>query len=169
MGEKDFCDEARIWLRRFGGNLYTLLPYAVDSWTGYKENVVATAADENDGSFQRRYQKLQSLTRQIQSDTNFDTVAVFDPPTPETNMVHVYLKASVGICEKARDNVLQKHGVSVFNRLRETSPCEPAAKLGYGAKFEWTIGNANGSIENDVFITSWGHFTSELQRILEDA
>ena len=29
MGEKDFCDEARVWLRRFGGNLYTLLPYCM--------------------------------------------------------------------------------------------------------------------------------------------
>jgi threonine aldolase len=26
LGSREFCDEARIWLRRFGGNLYTLLP-----------------------------------------------------------------------------------------------------------------------------------------------
>lgn len=36
MGDKEFCREARIWLRRFGGNLYTLLPYAISGWSGYR-------------------------------------------------------------------------------------------------------------------------------------
>ena len=37
-GSTAFCDEARIWLRRFGGNLYTLLPYIASSYDGYQRN-----------------------------------------------------------------------------------------------------------------------------------
>lgn len=35
IGKKEFCDEARIWLRRFGGNLYTLLPYFMSGYMLY--------------------------------------------------------------------------------------------------------------------------------------
>ena len=36
LGDEDFCSEARIWLQWFGGNIYTLLPYIVFVWSGYK-------------------------------------------------------------------------------------------------------------------------------------
>ena len=162
MGEKDFCDEARVWLRRFGGNLYTLLPYAADSWDGFERNVIGA----NESNFKERFQKLGCLIESLQSKTNINDFVVFDPPIPHTNMVHVYLKAQIKHCEKARDIVVEKHGVSIFSRLKEIPPDEPLSKLGYGAKFEWTIGNSNGSLDDDLFVTSWTYFIKELKNII---
>ena len=160
MGNSDFCEEARIWLRRFGGNLYTLLPYAVDSWHGYKNHASGT----NIHKFQRRHEKLMCLRKRFESEiTHFNDVVIFDPPVPQTNMVHVYLKSSVENCEKARDVVLNEHGVRIFSRLREIPSSDPLSEQGYGARFEWTIGDKNGSIDNDVFVYSWRDFVSQLK------
>ncbi len=167
IGDKSFCDEARVWLRRFGGNLYTLLPYAVDSWDGFEQNV----SNGNIVTFKKRLEKLQYLVKEIQSvssynngdDDDEEVVVVFDPSIPETNMVHVYLKASKEECEEARNAVMDQHDVEIFSRLGEIESTNPLSELGYEARFEWTIGNANGSIENEVFITSWKAFINELK------
>ncbi len=157
MGNKDFCSEARTWLRRFGGNMYTLMPYAADSWKSYKKYA-------NVQIFQRRLEKLQCLTKRLESEiTHFTDFVKFDPPTPETNMIHVYFSASVAECEKARDLVLKEHGVSIFTRLREIPSSDSLSQKGFGARFEWTIGDANGSIDNEVFISSWDLFINKLQ------
>lgn len=38
VGEKEYIKEARIWLRRFGGNVFTLLPYHIAAWSGFRNN-----------------------------------------------------------------------------------------------------------------------------------
>jgi threonine aldolase len=35
LGSSSFCEEAWIWLQRFGGSLYTLIPYTTLGWAGY--------------------------------------------------------------------------------------------------------------------------------------
>lgn len=162
IGDIAFCDEARVWLRRFGGNLYTLLPYAVDSWDGFQTNV----SDRNILKFHHRYEKIKALVQGIQSlntsTRRVDEVVVFDPSIPETNMVHVYLKVSVEQCEKARDVVKAKTGVQVFDRLREIKASDTLRKLGFASRFEWTIGEANYAVENEIFINTWKLFIDEL-------
>lgn len=159
LGDKDFCDEARVWLRRFGGNLYTLLPYAADSWYGFE----SYAADSKIENFHKRYKKLHCIVERIRHETKFDDIGVFDPPLPETNMIHVYLKASIDVCEQARDKVINNDGVSVFCRVKEIPDSNPITKDGFRTKFEWTIGPQNESIDNEIFVRSWNHFASELE------
>ncbi|KDO35415.1 hypothetical protein SPRG_00263 [Saprolegnia parasitica CBS 223.65] len=36
LGSNDFIDASKVWLRRFGGNLYSQLPYAASSWAGFR-------------------------------------------------------------------------------------------------------------------------------------
>jgi len=48
LGSEDFCGQARIWLRRFGGNLYTLLPYAVSGWAGYQRQWKLNSVQEKE-------------------------------------------------------------------------------------------------------------------------
>jgi threonine aldolase len=38
LGKQDFIAQSRIWLRRFGGNLFTLSPYAISAAVGFQEN-----------------------------------------------------------------------------------------------------------------------------------
>ena len=55
LGDADFMIQARIWLRRYGGNVYTLLPYAVSSYAAYRNYVSwnltnTTSKSESSGS-----------------------------------------------------------------------------------------------------------------------
>lgn len=49
LGGTEFCEEARVWLRRFGGNLYTLAPYAVSCWAGFRRKVRGCEEQKDDG------------------------------------------------------------------------------------------------------------------------
>ena len=52
LGDKAFIALSRVWLRRFGGNLFTLTPYALSAYTGFQKNV---------DSFQARRNRLQEV------------------------------------------------------------------------------------------------------------
>ena len=77
MGSNDFCEEARVWLRRFGGNLYTLLPYAVPCWAGYRRHALGHGSAL---TFAEKFSKLKRVTERIEAETAFSTIAAFDPP-----------------------------------------------------------------------------------------
>lgn len=159
IGKKEFCDEARIWLRRFGGNLYTLLPYFMSSYMGFERYVLGVGESM---SFDERLGKLRCLATRISEETKFSSIASFDPATPETNMIHLYLKLPFEDCIKIRDKIIESMGVSIFSRIKEIDDSEQSYKIGgYRAKFEWTIGEANGSISNDTFVRAWEMFCKE--------
>jgi len=175
MGSKPFCEEARVWQSRFGGNLYSLMPYAISCWAGFRHHVSRTksvAGYEYEGStsplsFDEKFEKLLRVTDTISKETEFNNIAAFDPPIPETNMVHVYLKGSVSDCEAIRDDIVGKYNIRVFSRIRDLSSSDKMAAHGYGAYFEWTMGEANGMIEDEDFVLAWDHFTSALRRSIE--
>lgn len=168
MGSKDFCDEARIWLSRFGGNLYTLAPYAVSSMAGFRRHVLLqtnTASDTEVLSFDQKFKILQHLVHRIKTETKFDSNGSFDPQTPETNMVHVYLKAGCDDCINARDKVKEDLGCLLFSRIRKVPDSSVAFSMGYRSYFEWTLGEANASISSDVFVGAWNSFISKVEEL----
>lgn len=167
MGSNEFCSEARIWLRRFGGNLYTLLPYAVSCWAGYNRHVLGHGNGNGNGkcnpmSFEQKFKKLQGITKKIETETDFTSIAYFDPAKPETNMIHVYLKVPFEDCNEIRDKVAQKCGFNLFTRLRQIPESDAAFQAGYRAKFELTIGECNGSVKDDVFVQVWTDFCTSI-------
>lgn len=52
LGDKVFISQSRVWLRRFGGNLFTLTPYALSAYVGFEQNV---------NSFQIRRDRLKQV------------------------------------------------------------------------------------------------------------
>jgi threonine aldolase len=56
LGEAAFVEEARVWLRRFGGNLYTALPYAVSA---------LDALDRHGDSFEPRWRTMQAFVEAV--------------------------------------------------------------------------------------------------------
>ena len=52
LGDNAFISQSRVWLRRFGGNLFTLTPYALSAYVGFQQNV---------NSFQARRDRLQQV------------------------------------------------------------------------------------------------------------
>lgn len=184
LGSSEFCAEARIWLRRFGGNLYTLLPYYVSSWAGYRHQITSRKSnrslDDEDNcekgkklklmTFEEKTEKMIQIVNKLSKDPETSQIMTFDPLIPETNMVHVYLKrqcpsslGSLQIFERVRDKVESKYGINVFQRIREIESSSHEEAIGYAAKFEWTIGDANGSISDLIFLKGWKHFCQELK------
>ena len=183
-----FCDEARIWLRRYGGNLYTLLPYVVAGMVGYRRYWKLDYDNNNnmDGeevilSFAEKKHKLVTLVAALQQDDTVRQVVSFDPTVPETNMVHAYLQPPLEDAEEclaAAQRAYERCGIRVVHRVSAVSSSSsndtnnnddhPAHRLGYRVKFEWTMGQANGQISNEIILEGWRAFAKELIELRRD-
>jgi len=177
-GTSDFMDEARAWLRRYGGNLYTLLPYVVAGRVGYRRYWKLDYPDNNTEailSFAEKKHKLVTLVAALQQDDAVRQVVSFDPTVPETNMVHAYLQPPLEDaqeCLAAAQRAYERCGIRVVHRVsavpssssNDTHHMEdhPAHRLGYRVKFEWTMGQANGQISNEIMLEGWRAFANEL-------
>lgn len=161
MGDKEFCEEARVWLKRFGGNLYTKMPYAASCWIGYRK-YASKLGPAPVMTFADKLAKLRRITERIGAETSFLQLGEFTPLVPETNMVHVYLKHSVDCCEVARDRVTEDLGLKVFSRLRSIPSDDARHKAGFRCYFEWTLGDANGCLDEDTFVLAWEQLCSQL-------
>jgi threonine aldolase len=118
LGKAPFISEARVWLRRFGGNIFTSLPYVVSAWAGLIRNV---------NTFEEKTQRLRSvvamLTKLFQKDGQQQLIR-FVPEVPMVSMVHVYIRgASLEVLLEIRDRVVRETSISCFTMLR------PAAKM----------------------------------------
>jgi hypothetical protein len=100
LGSAPFIAESRLWLRRFGGNTYTLLPFAVSSYSSFMRYVawnfgptsedkvkVASAAPSSVRppvaySMRARLQRMQEVAALL-TNTFLGTAAY---PAPETRL-----------------------------------------------------------------------------------
>jgi hypothetical protein len=155
LGKKEFCKEARIWLRRFGGNLYSLLPYIVAGKAGYLTYTKDPAPPIL--SFDEKREKLARITKELYSK-GFDKVGRFEPTVPEVNMVHCYLRPSLETCNKLRDAIQEEQGVSIFHRISALNENDPGYQEGLRCKIEIYMGQANGLVEDEVWVRSWIEF-----------
>lgn len=75
-GSQGFIDEASVWLRRHGGNLYTQTPYVLSAYLGLKKHLEL---------FPKYYEKTLEIASIINSCQNFYTA----PKVPHCNMFHL--------------------------------------------------------------------------------
>jgi threonine aldolase len=169
MGTTEFCQKARVWLRRFGGNMYTLLPYAVLAWAGYQRHwkLQGMTDSDTDGllSFSEKHEKLVRIVERLTdshngTNTNFTRVARFEPRIPEVCMVHLYLRPTVEKCTRIRDVIEIKSGICIFHRLRSLKEDDSGYQKGFRCMLEISVGEANGRIDDDLWLTAWSDFAS---------
>lgn len=160
LGNKSFCQEARIWLRRFGGNLRTLMPYVSSSWFGFRKQL---GRDLDTSAFLAKQEKIQRIVKCLISDKAVSRIVSFDPAVPETNMVHGFLRYSQEECEKAIAVVEKRTSIRVLSRIIPIHPAERAAEKGYGCRFELVMGDANFAISDDMFFLGWREFACALE------
>ncbi|GAX27195.1 hypothetical protein FisN_13Lh253 [Fistulifera solaris] len=159
LGSSEFCQEARIWLRRFGGNLYTLLPYVVAADAGYQKNWLRKNGAL---SFLQKKEKLCNVVQLLKEHPIVSQVIRFEPEEPQVNMVHGYLFYSVEECQTALDHAAAKVGMRAFHRIRNASVSPFPVDLKYQSVFEWSMGEANAQIEDKDFVQAWEAFASKL-------
>ena len=160
LGSSGFCAQARVWLRRFGGNLFTLLPYVVSAQEGYKRHWLLESSAAM--TFRDKYEKMKKLVKTLSADSEISSVVTFDPTVPETNMVHGYFRHKKDTVLDAVRCVSEETGIEVLSRVRDVAPDQPIAAAGYCSMFEWSIGEGNGVLEDSVFVEGWKKLSGKL-------
>ena len=104
-GSTDFIAQARLWRRRLGGTLYHLSP------------MVASAAMR----FDDRLALMPALYRRtLELASGLAGLAAYrvNPATPQTNMLHLYVAASVDAVANARDRIAAEDRCWLVGGLR---------------------------------------------------
>lgn len=149
LGTSPFIQQARIWQRRFGGNLFTSLPYVT-----HAEMMLSQTLN----TFKDRHAKLKLLCKGMTEE--FGEFGMrFSPPVPHICQVHQYLYGSRTELEEARDQVVKAKGITVFSRIR--------ASVGPECYIEWKMGPHNMGLPNALFIQGWRYFFQALHGIRE--
>jgi threonine aldolase len=107
IGDKKFIEESRIWLRRFGGNLFQLHPY------------VASAAMRFDRALKQMPEYLQR-TKEVYKVLKKIPEISFCPNPPQVNMFHLYFNASQEKLTEARDKIAEEDKIWTANNFQKT-------------------------------------------------
>lgn len=134
-GPADFIDEAAIWQRRHGGNLYTTMA----NWASADMRLDDQIAKMP--SFVARARELAQLLGSI------DGVTV-NPAVPHTNMFHVFLAGDVDELLITRDQIAEEHGLWLFGGLQATDV--PSI-----ATFELAVGDAALGLTDDAIMNAF--------------
>ena len=154
LGGTGFVAASRVWLRRFGGNLYTMAPFVLAN---------RKAFHALKGSFGARTARLAQVVAAVGealggAQQGQRSLIRFVPPVPECAQVHVYLAGSCAVLDAARDATIVSHGISVFDRTRGPGV------MGDGSEqcFEWKMGPRNMAIPTEAFVEGWLAFVQHL-------
>jgi threonine aldolase len=108
LGEKEFIEESRIWLRRFGGNLFQLQPY------------VASAAMRFDQALKQMPEYLRRTNEVYQVLKKIPSIS-FCPNPPQVNMFHLYFNSSQAKLVEARDKIAEQNKIWTTNNFQQTA------------------------------------------------
>lgn len=101
LGSQDFIDQSKLWQRRAGGTLQTLVSNVASANMKFDQSLLR---------FPSYFQKTVGLISAIESIDGLRIV----PPKPQVNMVHIYLPFSTDAAEAARDQIAEEYSVWMF-------------------------------------------------------
>ncbi len=141
-GPADFIDEARIWMRRQGGNLVVMAPNAISAKIGLDLHVhripdyVAKAAE------------IASILQEFPG-------VVVEPKAPPTNMMHVYLPTSAERALDACGQIAEQEKTLLFQYFAQSER---------GTKSEIWIGEAALDVAAERWRELFGQFVGFIEK-----
>ncbi|MFL9650262.1 threonine aldolase family protein [Exiguobacterium chiriqhucha] len=129
-GPKPFCTEARVWKRRYGGDLIGLYPYIIPADYYYE------LRKDKMGTY---YEQAKELARRFNALDGVWTT----PNVPVTNMFHLHVKGKVDEVAARIRAVQDATGIGITGYL--------VPQDGY-CSTEISIGDAYGEIESNQLI-----------------
>lgn len=111
VGTAEFIKESRVWLRRFGGNLFQLHPYVASAAMRFDD------ALEKMPEYARRTREVYKILKNIPQ-------IKFCPDPPQVNMFHLYFDSSVEALTQARDQIAGEEKIWTANRFVSATPLE---------------------------------------------
>jgi len=107
LGNTEFIEESRVWLRRFGGNLFQLHPF------------VASAARRFDRAL-KQMPKYFDRTKEVYAVLKNIEEITFCPNPPQVNIFHIYFNASSEKLTEARDKIAAEDKIWTANNFQKT-------------------------------------------------
>jgi threonine aldolase len=145
-GPASFTAEARVWLRRHGGNLVSVYPYVLAAKSGLAERLPRMGL---------YHEKAIAVARRLSTLPGVEIV----PDPPHTNMMHVALRAPLDGLERAALEVADETSVWLFGKVVPTGVpsyqrvelalCEGALEIDtdeIGRLFEAVLERANRQV-----------------------
>ncbi len=108
LGEAKFIAESRVWLRRFGGNLFQLHPF------------VASAAMRFDEALEQMPKYFERTKKVFEILKNIEGIS-FCPNPPQVNMFHLYINRAAEKLNAARDRIAEENKIWAANRFLTTA------------------------------------------------
>lgn len=128
-GPAEFIAEARIWLRRHGGNLIHLYPYVISAREHLRERLPR---------FPLYHERAKAIAVALE---RVEGVAL-KPNPPQAHMAHVYLRGEPEALLDASALLAREERVTLFTRAY------PSGVPGY-ATFEMSVGDAAQALTPD--------------------
>lgn len=113
-GPADFIEEARIWMRRQGGNLYQMYPNAISAKNGLDRHL-------------HRIPEYVAKAREVAKILSKLPGITVEPSEPPTNMMHLYFDAPVEVVMEASGIIARDEKCYILGRVGQTergSKCE---------------------------------------------
>lgn len=108
LGRAGFIEASRVWLRRFGGNLFQMHPF------------VASAAMRFDRALKQMPEYARRTKEVYKVLENIPQISSC-PGTPQVNMFHLYFNESAESLKQARDEIARKDKIWIANSFQQTT------------------------------------------------
>ena len=117
-GPEPFCQEARIWKRRYGGDLISLYPYILSADHYYEQRKDDMA-------------EYHAAAKELASSLNAISGISTRPLEPVSNMFHLYFKAEKAVVEEKLIEIQSNGKVGIAGYLVEKdSGCATEVNIG---------------------------------------
>lgn len=143
-GPADVIAEARIWQRRHGGNLVHLYPYVLAARKGLSEHLERMDA---------YHQKAKAIAAALSTIPQIEIM----PATPQTHMMHVFLRGQSTALSEAALTISEETGTWLFNAL--TPSQIPAYQ-----KFELSVGDAALDLSETTIVDLFQELLDKAER-----
>jgi threonine aldolase len=137
VGGADFIAQARVWMKRMGGNLWQRAPYVVSAAMPFDARLAAMPA-----YFARAKQAAALLGE-------FDAITV-NPAVPQVNLFHLHLPFGDTVVNAARNRLAEQDGIWIGG-------AQPGATL-HRSYIEWYVGDNLLSLPDDVIRAAVSRF-----------
>ncbi|MCM3323760.1 aminotransferase class I/II-fold pyridoxal phosphate-dependent enzyme [Cytobacillus sp. FSL W7-1323] len=117
-GDKSLIEEAKVWKRRFGGDLISLYPYIIPADYYY---------EKRKDKMKRYYEISRFFAERFNQITGLHT----KPKVPQSNMFHLYFEKDIEDIEQLLKMVYEECGVGITSRIQEKDN-EYFAEISFG-------------------------------------
>lgn len=118
-GDEDFVKEAKVWKRRYGGDLISLYPYILSADYYYDKRI---------GKMGQYYEAAKELAGRFNACSGVSTL----PEVPVSNMFHVYFDESAEVIEPILARIHAETGVGCSGYLQVKPDGRCAFELSLG-------------------------------------